>query len=501
MVNIIEKLEDDKFQLKAVAALAFVGLLLAVGSVWLMSALYEPYSIYGKVWKHDQSEGEGGAGVRITNLDTGEYIEDRARWGGSRRGQWQDNLANLASGYNEGDQIKVEVTNRAPYQAVYNYTIGSERSKEIDLILNQPPVADIEGGNFSSISRVITLNGNNDSYDDDSDSLSFKWDLDNTDGLNWDNPNDTGSTTTFTLTSTVVVTLLVDDGTTFGYNQSIDSILITVVNEVPEVNQITLNKSQDTDPDESILFTCDAEDEEALQYRWDWENDGSWDTSFSSSNSSSHQYDSGSYQVKCEAYDGDLSGTEVSSTFFVNYTHIFEVHRDFTPFALLFDDTRYSNLSDLASFLDLNDNSMILFWNTTGQNYSDAYIVGFSSPGDEEDVDLEAGTTYFIYNNDVDFNFSIKGRLLGQQTLQLENGSWYYLPYLGVDKNVSSHYENQLSGLTEAILVDNNGIWFSTSYIVGFHDSTSVENFNLVTGTFVLLNMNSTNTFTWRYEI
>jgi len=62
--------------------------------------------------------------------------------------------------------------------------------------------------------------------------------------------------------------------------------------------------------------STDAEDSSAnLQVRWDWENDGVWDTDFTSVKTASHSYDSaGIYVIKLEVKDsGNLQATVTDS--------------------------------------------------------------------------------------------------------------------------------------------------------------------------------------------
>jgi len=51
---------------------------------------------------------------------------------------------------------------------------------------------------------------------------------------------------------------------------------------------------------------CNDSESSQLQFRWDWENDGNWDTEYTSSKVSYHQFDSiGTYNVKLEVIDSE----------------------------------------------------------------------------------------------------------------------------------------------------------------------------------------------------
>ena len=44
----------------------------------------------------------------------------------------------------------------------------------------------------------------------------------------------------------------------------------------------------------------------ALEVRWDWNNDGTWDTNYSTTKTATHQYaDVGTYTIKLEVKDSD----------------------------------------------------------------------------------------------------------------------------------------------------------------------------------------------------
>jgi len=498
-------IEDREGQFKLMAILGSMALILASAFYYLPGIVYEPYTVKGKIKKHDGGGDIKTLDVRVTNLDTGEYLESDT----SDKGKWQVNLGNLPSGYDWGDVIRAEIVG-SEYRAEENHTLQSgETQKDFgDMTPNMQPVADIVGTDRSADKNdQVDLSGG-DSFDNDTnpvDTLTYKWDYDDSDGLDWDNPDDTGLTTSFVATSTVTVTLQVDDNTGLDYDTDTDSIVVTISNQAPTVVGITHDQSGDPDPTDNVEYTCDATDpdEDSLQYRWDWNNDASWDTSYTSSNSSSTTFASGTHTPKCQAYDGYLTDSEVdTSTLYVNYTYTFTLHSGWTPFAMLFNDGRYNNASSLMDdeSLNLHDDSGIIYWDYVGQNYSDGYFTNWSEAGDDEDFNFVRGNTYFINNPGLNKTIVIKGRLWADRALSFTSG-WYYLPYAGVEKTVANHYETLLpSSLTEAMLIDHNDQWFSTSYISGFHDAGSDENFALTTGVFVLINFDSSDSYTWRYQ-
>jgi formylglycine-generating enzyme required for sulfatase activity/fibronectin type 3 domain-containing protein len=94
-------------------------------------------------------------------------------------------------------------------------------------------------------------------------------------------------------------------------------ITVTFIVNTRPVPLFTISR----DANNYLLYHFDAsasfdyEDGSNLQYRWDWENDGSWDTGFSSTNTISHSYSiGGDYTIKVEVRDTqNLSDTTTDS--------------------------------------------------------------------------------------------------------------------------------------------------------------------------------------------
>lgn len=145
----------------------------------------------------------------------------------------------------------------------------------------------------------------------------YEWDFDASDGITVESSFAT-PTHTFTddppgLPDTYTVTLTVVDDTADG---SIDAnreeggttrttIIVTVNNVPPTVNAGGPYSGDEGDP---IMFTASASDPggDTIEYRWDWDNDGSYDTSWSTSPTASHiWYSPHSGTVRVQVTDGD----------------------------------------------------------------------------------------------------------------------------------------------------------------------------------------------------
>jgi len=73
-------------------------------------------------------------------------------------------------------------------------------------------------------------------------------------------------------------------------------------------------------PQSTIHFDASASTaSSALQYRWDWENDGVWDCDFSSTKTASHQYFiTGSYSIKLEVKDASGKTSAATRSVVIN---------------------------------------------------------------------------------------------------------------------------------------------------------------------------------------
>ena len=163
-----------------------------------------------------------------------------------------------------------------------------------------------------TIQTVFTFDASGSSDNEDATNvLQVRWDWEN------DGTYDTNYSTTKTAThqystvGTYIVKLEVKDS---------DGLIHTTTKTVSVTNTAP-TASFSIDPTSGTIqtvFTFDAsgssDNEDAtnvLQVRWDWENDGTYDTNYSTTKTATHQYSTaGTYTVKLEVKDtGDLTHT------------------------------------------------------------------------------------------------------------------------------------------------------------------------------------------------
>jgi Calx-beta domain/Divergent InlB B-repeat domain len=157
--------------------------------------------------------------------------------------------------------------------------------------------------------------------------------------------------------------------------------------------------------------SLDAEDGSALQYRWDYENDGSWDTSFSASPTASQTYGTaGAKTARVEVRDGGGATSTRTASFTVSATPVaptatftVDLGAGFmtSPAVFNFDASGVSDGEDAPAALqvrwDFDDDGV---WDTgysttktASHGYARGYAVGPS---------VESGNTYLYAGNAVD---------------------------------------------------------------------------------------------------
>jgi len=214
------------------------------------------------------------------------------------------------------------------YAQVGNYTIKLEVKDSGDLtdtevhqiavsIENIPPVAlFFVTPTMGTVLTTFTFDATQ-SYDnaDPPSILQVRWDWEN-DGI-WDTPYSYSRTAThqYSQSGTFTINLEVKDtgGLTGTYSQSIE------LTNTPPVASFTVTPANGTP---ATVFSFDASsshDNEdplsLLQVRWDWENDGVWDTPYSFTKTETHLYSQGGYYtIKLEVKDsGGLTDTETKN--------------------------------------------------------------------------------------------------------------------------------------------------------------------------------------------
>lgn len=163
---------------------------------------------------------------------------------------------------------------------------------------NYAPVADADGPYYGDVGIPISFDGCN-SYDIDGTIVSYSWNFG--DGHYGSGPTPSHA---YLAAGTYVVTLTVTDDD--GATDSDTTYAYIGANQCPIADAggpytanvgdaITFDASASYDPDGYIIG-----------YRWDWTNDGTWDTAWMSTPYATHSYSStGTFTVKLEVKDND----------------------------------------------------------------------------------------------------------------------------------------------------------------------------------------------------
>jgi len=145
-----------------------------------------------------------------------------------------------------------------------------------------------------------------------SSSLQVRWDWEN-DGV-WDTSYTTTKTATkqYSTSGTKTIKLDVQDG-----NGATATITASVLVNSPPTACFSATPTQGglttTFQFNASCSTDDLTPSSSLQVRWDFENDGTWDTSFSTTKTASKQYTSlGAKTVKVEVRDGNLATSQTT---------------------------------------------------------------------------------------------------------------------------------------------------------------------------------------------
>ncbi|MBN1592282.1 MAG: hypothetical protein JW941_03410 [Candidatus Coatesbacteria bacterium] len=228
-------------------------------------------------------------------------------WYNSATDEWED-----LGGTIDGDVIYVEIGHFSEFSACYSDTDG-EHHRPVAIASADPQKP--------NVGETVTLDGSA-SYDLDSDTLYYRWDF-NANGT-WDTSWSTDPTheTSFGEAGMVEVILQVKDNSNDGdaYFDS-DCCRIWVETNSPPTARARTSKDEYYLNEEVVVDASDSYDDDGdeLQYRWDWEADGEWDTGWSSSPYASTYYSTGgtTYVIKLqvmdeeEEYDVDYAGADI----------------------------------------------------------------------------------------------------------------------------------------------------------------------------------------------
>ncbi len=175
---------------------------------------------------------------------------------------------------------------------------------DIDLInitvINRPPVADAGTEIIVNEGETAYFNGSN-SYDteSDNDSLFFLWYFD--EDKDYDGMGVNASYTWYDNTNTTVRLKVIDNDGDFN----ISEVNVTVLNVDPivDIGEYYIGPASSEIILIASFYDPGADD---LEFRWDWENDGSYDTDWSQDFIVRHSWgNEGNYTVKIEVRDDD----------------------------------------------------------------------------------------------------------------------------------------------------------------------------------------------------
>ncbi|MBI9037557.1 MAG: hypothetical protein JEY97_05430 [Bacteroidales bacterium] len=246
--------------------------------------------------------------------DPGDLLQ--VRWDWENDGTWDTEYSLVKTATHQFTQastytVKMEVKDT---QGLVDFSTQNVSVTEIGG--NTPPAAIFTfAPNYGTTSTIFSFDGSQ-SYDneDPQTSLKVRWDWEN-DGT-WDTDFTTAKTAThqFAQEDTYTVKMqVIDTEDLSGFATHTVYVNNGGGNTPPEAIFTYSPETGNT----STVFTFNAslsndiqDPEVELQVRWDWENDGSWDTYYSTNKIASHQYlGTGTYTVKLEVRDTEgLSG-------------------------------------------------------------------------------------------------------------------------------------------------------------------------------------------------
>jgi len=176
------------------------------------------------------------------------------------------------------------------------------------VFINEPPHASINATPMSGYASLDVSFKASGSYDDDGQINDYYWSF-------GDGKHSSSSSIkhTFERSGSYNVKLTVTDNE--GETDSV-SVTIKVYNSAPKAS-FTTSMSDDCAPVTVSFQASGSSDDDGYiaGYRWDWTNDGNWDTSWSSSSTTTHIFSNkGTYTIKLEVKDDEGSTDTYSKT-------------------------------------------------------------------------------------------------------------------------------------------------------------------------------------------
>lgn len=228
-------------------------------------------NIYGQVWVEGVTEAEGAAPGLTAELGYGAVDSDPAAGGWN----WTTASFNTDSENNDEYMAALTIADEGNYHYTYRYSINggewyyaAERG-ELEIYINQPPIADAGADQEVNEGIIVTLDGSG-SYDPNEDELTFMW----TTPVGIELSDTSAENPTFTApeveeATLFTFTLIVSDG---QYDSDPDQCDVTVLNT--DLNQPPI---ADAGEDQSVLeattVTLDGSgsydpDSDPITYEW-----------------------------------------------------------------------------------------------------------------------------------------------------------------------------------------------------------------------------------------
>ena len=239
----------------------------------------------------------------------------RVHWDWENDGTWDTNYSTTKTATHQ-------------YSVLGNHTINLEVKDSEGLthstiktvsVINATPTASFTvNPTEGTTATVFSFDASGSADDEDAtSSLQVRWDWES-DGV-WDTSFSTAKTATYQFPSAGTYTINLEVKDTDNQTSSTSKTVTVTQANTPPTASFTIDPTSGTT---ATVFSFDAtgstdnEDESsALQVRWDWENDGTYDTQFSLVKTSIHQYQTvGTYTIKLQVMDsGGLQTTATKS--------------------------------------------------------------------------------------------------------------------------------------------------------------------------------------------
>jgi len=295
-----------------------------------------------------------------SSSDAEDAVSDlQVRWDFEDDGTWDTDYSTIKSTTHQYTtegvySVKMEVMDVGGLVDVEykNVTVSSNNTSPVASFTVSPSTG--------TTTTVFSFDGSGSTDAEDGTPSEYRWDFedDGTWDIDWRASND--ATHQFASAGTYSVKLEVRDSQGWT-NVTFRSVTVTGSGNTTPVASFTVNPT--TGPlGTNFSFdgsgSTDAEDAaSALQVRWDWENDGTWDTGYSTTKTANHVFSSaGTYTVKMEVKDtagwvNSTTQTVVVSGVNTAPTAAFTYQQQTSSFIIWFNGDSSSDAEDATSAL------------------------------------------------------------------------------------------------------------------------------------------------------